>query len=61
VGFKMAIHVRVDLSGFTKNHYFAVNLIGVNKLAPNVITLVATYIYDIQRIQDFTRATDIYI
>jgi hypothetical protein len=40
----MAIHARVDLSGFTKNDYFAVNLIGVNKLAPNVITLVATYI-----------------
>jgi hypothetical protein len=60
VGSKMAIHARVDLSGFTKNHYFAVNLIGVNKIAPNVITLVATYIYDIRRIQDLTRATDIY-
>jgi hypothetical protein len=58
----MATHATVDLSGFTKNHSFAVNLIGVNKIAPNVITLVATYIYiyDIRRIQDLTRATDIY-
>jgi hypothetical protein len=56
----MATHASVDLSGFTKDHTFAVNLIGVNKIAPNVITLVATYIYDIRRIQDLTRATDIY-
>jgi hypothetical protein len=33
----------------------------VNKIAPNVITLVATYIYDIRRIQDLTRATYIYV
>jgi hypothetical protein len=41
----MATHESVDLSGFTKNHNFAVNLIGVNKIAPNINTLVATYIY----------------
>jgi hypothetical protein len=41
----MSTHTSVDLSGFTKNQNFTVNLIGVNKIAPNVITLVATYIY----------------
>jgi hypothetical protein len=56
----MAIHAHFDLSVFTKNHNFAVNLIGVHKIAPNIIKLVATYIYDIRRIQDLTRATDIY-
>jgi hypothetical protein len=56
----MASHASVDLSGFTKNHNFAVNLRGVNKIAPNVIILVATYIHDIRRIQDLTHTKYIY-
>jgi hypothetical protein len=37
----MATLASSDLSGFTKIHNFTVNLIGVNKIAPNVNTLVA--------------------
>jgi hypothetical protein len=41
----VAAHAIGDLSRFTENHNFAVNLTGVNKIAPNIITLVATYTY----------------
>jgi hypothetical protein len=61
VGSTMVTHASADLSRFTKNHNFAVNLIGVNKIAPNVITLVVTYTYDIRVFQDLTCATYIYI
>jgi hypothetical protein len=59
----MATRVSVDISGFTKNHNFAVNLIGVNKIAPNIIALVASYIYihiyDIQHFQDLIRRLNV--
>jgi hypothetical protein len=58
---KVAAHAIGDLSGFTENHNFTVNLTEVNKIAPNVITLVATYIYILYSAYSRPHSCDIYI
>ena len=56
----MAAQRRPDLQGSTTKQNFAVFILGVNKIAPKFVTLVATYVYVVRLFKDLT-AQHIYI
>ena len=56
----MATQVRPDRQKSTAKQKSTVCITGVNKIAPNIITLVVTYIYVVRLFKDLT-AQHIYI
>ena len=56
----MATQGSPDLQKSTAKQKYAVCITGVNKIAPNIITLVVTYIYVVRLFNDLT-AKHIYI